>query len=542
MQAYIFNKEFVLVRIIDSFTSFIWNEVYIGYGDFEIKFVMDENALAYVDEGYYVSIDESDRYMIVDTIDIETSFTEGKVCTISGRGLESILERRVLPAKAFVNGSMQLAIMRFINETLANPADVNKKVEGFSVLTSTDPEITKLTLQAQYEAGDNLYDIITNICSEKHIGFRVDVYNEKFFQFRLYRGEDHSYDQTTYPWIVFSAQYENLVDSLTIIDTSNHKNVIECDIEITQDTVDEETGDIITNKYHYHRSWGSTNLKGLDRREIYASYSIEADSIDKSAFGRAVDRVNIRDYQEWMLVYFDSKAYNAAMDKYTTSVSGSLDDGKPRKIGSIVRKKTEEEGFIPEIEGTSAAWINTIREDVYEDPEVAAARAAQHNASLWDNAPKKEAYETWGWVVTNQSGYDAALAAEQAIIDAEYARAQEGALNYALELCHQKALEELLDPKYRDITKFEGDVDPNVNFVYGTDYKLGDIVQVVNQYAFNAVTRVTSVLISWDDTNGYSIIPTFTSDDAAKVSFDLPDYSTSRAKGGRVDDLFRRSD
>lgn len=539
MQGYIFNKEFTLVRIIDSFISFIWNEAYIGYGDFEMKFVMDENALAYVDEGYYVSIDESDRYMVVENVRIKTSFTEGSVCTISGRGLESILERRILPEKILVNGSLQKAILRLLNETIANPKDQDSKIDGFSMLTSTDPEIMNLVIEGEYKAGENLYIVITNICSQHHLGFRIDVYNERFFEFRLYKGLDHSYAQEKNPWIVFSSQYENLVDSSTVINTMSHKNVIVCDILVRQNvtTTDEYGNEVtVTEEHNFHKVYGSTNVKGIDRRELYASYSVDADSINKNDFGKAEDRVNIRDYQEWQLVYFDSEGFKEATRDYYASVP-DYNDRTPRKIDSIVRKRTEAEGFHPELEGTSSSWINNIREDVYENPEDAAKRSAKYNAMIDAHAPKRETFEIWGYDFTaeGREAYQKAISREEAIIDEEFNKAKQAMVNYALELCHQKALEELLDPKYRDITSFEGNVDPNVNFVYGRDYRLGDIVQVVNQYSFNAVTRVTSVLISWDSESGYNIAPTFTSDNVAEVNFDLPDFNNG--KDG-VNDIF----
>lgn len=57
-------------------------------------------------------------------------------------------------------------------------------------------------------------------------------------------------------------------------------------------------------------------------------------------------------------------------------------------------------------------------------------------------------------------------------------------------------------------TAFEGEAEPNTSYLYGQDYNLGDIVQVINDYGVSVGARITEVIES-DDASGYSIIPTF---------------------------------
>lgn len=57
------------------------------------------------------------------------------------------------------------------------------------------------------------------------------------------------------------------------------------------------------------------------------------------------------------------------------------------------------------------------------------------------------------------------------------------------------------------ITTFEGEVEPYM-YKYKEDYGLGDIVQIENEYGKKGTTRITEV-ITCDDENGYSVIPTF---------------------------------
>lgn len=67
-------------------------------------------------------------------------------------------------------------------------------------------------------------------------------------------------------------------------------------------------------------------------------------------------------------------------------------------------------------------------------------------------------------------------------------------------------------------TAFSGEVDNSVQFTYGDDYVLGDIVQVANEYGMQHTSRVSEVMFSSSE-NGERAIPTFTvKDDSASGS------------------------
>ena len=57
------------------------------------------------------------------------------------------------------------------------------------------------------------------------------------------------------------------------------------------------------------------------------------------------------------------------------------------------------------------------------------------------------------------------------------------------------------------VTSFEGEVDTN-SYKYKTDYNLGDIVTVKNEYGIMAHARITEVIETWDD-EGYTVEPKF---------------------------------
>lgn len=57
-------------------------------------------------------------------------------------------------------------------------------------------------------------------------------------------------------------------------------------------------------------------------------------------------------------------------------------------------------------------------------------------------------------------------------------------------------------------TSFEGEIANDVNFIYGKDYFLGDLVQIISGYGIEATTRVIEMIDS-EDVNGTNLILTF---------------------------------
>lgn len=46
---------------------------------------------------------------------------------------------------------------------------------------------------------------------------------------------------------------------------------------------------------------------------------------------------------------------------------------------------------------------------------------------------------------------------------------------------------------------FEGMIEPNVSFIYGVDYSLGDVIYIVDEYGTEGSARITEVIRSYDD-------------------------------------------
>ena len=101
MELFVLNADFESIAVIDTYESMIWTDRYNAYGDFEIYFAMDENLLEYIKEDYYLWLKDSEHSMIIEDIKIDADTEEGNRLIVTGRSLESILERRIIWGNAF---------------------------------------------------------------------------------------------------------------------------------------------------------------------------------------------------------------------------------------------------------------------------------------------------------------------------------------------------------------------------------------------------------------------------------------------------------
>lgn len=172
MELLVLNTDFESIAVIDTYESMIWTDRYNSYGDFEIFFAMDTQLLQYLKEDYYLWLKDSEHCMIIEDIKINADTEEGNHLIVTGRSLESILERRIIWGQRIFNGNLQNGIQTMLNECIISPSIADRKISNFVFVPSADPKITSLKIDNQY-TGDCLYDVVKGLCEENNIGFKI---------------------------------------------------------------------------------------------------------------------------------------------------------------------------------------------------------------------------------------------------------------------------------------------------------------------------------------------------------------------------------
>lgn len=363
---YVLDQNYDAYDVIDTYKSFIWADRYSTCGDFEIYIPATEKSVDSFRKDEYIRFRDSDRYMVIENINLETSIEDGDYLIISGRSLECILSRRIIWDRTILSGNFQEGIKTLLGNNIISPSISERAIPNFIFKESTDSRITELTLDAQY-FGENLYDVIEKLCTERNLGFKVLPVYPGGFEFSLYFGEDRSYSQNENPWVIFSPKFQNLTSSNYLSSYKNFKNAA---LVAGEDDGDSRVTEMVT----------SENFTGLRRRELFVD------------------------------------AYGLTNDTSSIETDPELTDEEKQDLIAEMTERYHEQ-------------------------------------------------------------------------------------------LKQKGNEELSSAK--PIETFDGEVDAQLQFIYGRDFYLGDTVQIVNEYGMKAASRISEIVFSYDE-SGKIVTPTFT--------------------------------
>lgn len=267
MDILVLDENFLSTEILDSYESLIWTDRYNQYGDFEVYVSAEAKVLPFLKSSHYLWRKDSEHVMIIEDTHIESNPEDGAHAIVTGRSLESILSYFVVANRITLKGNFQTEIKRLLTENIINPSMVERKVGNFIFRDSTDEVITSLEVDVQY-FGENIYDVISSLCIAKGIGFKITLEDGNFV-FELYSGVDRSYDQNLRPFVVFSPEFDNLLSSDYVSNTSEMKN---CAFIVGEEEKEETTEDNDGNEITTVIPQLSTNIGdavGIKRREIF---------------------------------------------------------------------------------------------------------------------------------------------------------------------------------------------------------------------------------------------------------------------------------
>ncbi len=280
-QAIVLNKNFEAVSILDSFESFIWTDRYYEAGDFELVLAQSDVPSG-LELGFYLQIVQSDHLMIIEDIQITKSSSEGSKVTLTGRSLESILDRRVIYEFSYLKGDFQAAIHDLLNNSIIKPTEPERKIPNFIFEENvSDKYISETIVDAQY-FGISLYEVIVSLCQHYRIGFQVTLQNDTEFVFKLYHGANRSLSDTndTGDFVIFSKDFGNIVKEEYLESIKDYKNAALIGGE------GDGTNKVCAQTTLHDVSFLAPSIDvptGLERREIYV------DANDTSSTYKAED-------------------------------------------------------------------------------------------------------------------------------------------------------------------------------------------------------------------------------------------------------------
>ena len=347
MEFMVLDKNYDGIAMIDTFTSAIWTVRYDEAGDFEIYTPVRLDYIQAMQIGNYLWNRDSDRLMVIETVEIETDAEEGPQLIVTGRSLESILDRRIVTSSQNFSGNLQSVLFAIIqNEVISS--DGVRRIPGFSLKTSSDSQITSVLISELSIRGENVYDVVCRLCQANKIGWRILPKGAGGFEFELYVGADRSYAQSVNPYVAFSPSFENLLNSNYIKSFKSYKNSI-----YAVGTYQKEV--VLQNKYKDDNGeWVVEEQTTYEEAEVVTwQYSETATPSGLARREMFIDNGGVNDgeqggeYATWNAVNKEKAIAELGEHQTTTAFEGELEAtrqyiyGEDFNIGDIVQVENE---------------------------------------------------------------------------------------------------------------------------------------------------------------------------------------------------------
>lgn len=191
----IYDGELKALGAVDVYDTVIWVRRDTEYGAFEITAPATENNLNLLVKYNIVQKDNDAEIGFINSIQITGDLEKGDVIKATGLFYCGVLNQRCV----LTNATNLKAL-------------IENNLRGLSLI-SVDNFAANITFTNDF-TGENLGECITALAKANGFGFKtlLDKSTGKI-DFSIYYGTDRSVQQTVNPYVVFSDNYENLLES-----------------------------------------------------------------------------------------------------------------------------------------------------------------------------------------------------------------------------------------------------------------------------------------------------------------------------------------
>lgn len=248
MDLYTLTDTFLAKDVVDQFVSAIWTERYSSAGDVQIVAPATPENIAKLAEGTFLALRGSKEVMQLDTMSIEN-----KLITVTGASLVEFLDERMAWFRNPATSPPADERIADLTREDMDPGEFIAYLVNAMVIDSTDftgtfapanlmwddDVIPYLELGAVDTSGapkkltavtGPLYQAIQQIAEKENLGISLyledaDPVTGYTLKFTVYRGKDHTSDQSTNELIRLVPELDSLSNVKEVRSISNHKNV-----------------------------------------------------------------------------------------------------------------------------------------------------------------------------------------------------------------------------------------------------------------------------------------------------------------------------
>lgn len=220
MDIYVFDKSFNMLGIIDRYTSLIWTRQFHKRGTFELHAFVSQSLSLLQKGNILVKSDNSQEAVMIETITLRDE--DAETIVVRGFFIENFLNDRFVWGTQTQTGTIEDVMKGFVKDNCITPTDVNRIIPNL-ILSPT----AGITIPAtEVNSYDNLALLMEELAIKYDVGWRIifDIANKQY-AFEVYAGNDLSINQTLNPQVIFSSDYENVLNQEYTDSDANHRNM-----------------------------------------------------------------------------------------------------------------------------------------------------------------------------------------------------------------------------------------------------------------------------------------------------------------------------
>ncbi|MEH7456315.1 siphovirus ReqiPepy6 Gp37-like family protein [Bacillus sp. JJ1127] len=222
MELYIFNRQFEFLGIVDDYNALIVERNLTNVGKFTLTAEFTFEVFELLSEGnIFAKSDNVQEAYYICSHEIEEEGTQEKL-TVKGFSIENLLARRIVWRQQRYDGDIDTVMKSFVKYNVITPENPKRILPNFSV--SPPKTFGETSEVCSYKP---LVEILESTSLKNDVGWRVlfDI-NSKEFKFDVFRGEDLSINQNDKDPVIFSTEYENVVNQKYVKDSSQFANMV----------------------------------------------------------------------------------------------------------------------------------------------------------------------------------------------------------------------------------------------------------------------------------------------------------------------------
>lgn len=214
MDIYIIDGLNGIIDVVQSFQSVVWNVQFYGTGDFVLIVPGTSKNINLLRRGRYlvraadIGTNEFRNVMVITDASYKYDVEMGWILELSGKGLKSLLNRRIVWKQTTLNGKIEAGVRQVVNDNVINPSDTARKLPGFVMDAAAG---IPGTFETQI-AGENVCEWLETVAETYGFGWDVYIKNGAY-HFTLLKGTDRTYAQNAVSPVIFSPNFDNLLNA-----------------------------------------------------------------------------------------------------------------------------------------------------------------------------------------------------------------------------------------------------------------------------------------------------------------------------------------